>query len=535
MSKQAVLERRRAARIEAERAAAARETRTKRLWRLGAVAAAAVVLAVVAIAVSSSGGAKPAPPATTSSLLAGIPENHGVLGDPKAPVTVTEYVDLQCPVCARASQSTIPAVIRDQVRAGKVKLAASARCSFLGEDSVRAARVAAGAERQGRLWAFLEAFYARQGTENSGYVTDGFLRDVAKAAGVDAGQAIGQADSAFASGRLQRADADAARMNVQGTPTLTVERGERAGARADGEPARRRRRAGGARSRGGPMRAAAIGVALAGLGIATYLTVVHYSGGDAGVRGRARLRDRPAIRLRRAGGRARRAARRCSATSASSPRCSSTGRAGGRAAAFLSLGGLGLLSVWLTYVEVGILDAICIWCVGSAICMAAARGADQFSVRPRAGHDRGVRQRPQGALRDPVAWTTASADRQDRRGGGASWLIAVDVFGLAQPFLAPWAALLTVHATVYRTFRARRPAGRRDGARRPARLRRRLGCSASTPSSLGVVLLVALLAGHWPQPARRSRPRRRRRRWWSCSRATRTTRGALARAAGSTP
>ena len=223
MSKQATLQRRRAARIEAERAAAAQETRTKRLWRLGAVAAAAVVLAVVAIAVSSSGGAKPAPPASTSSLLAGIPENHGVLGDPKAPLTVTEYVDLQCPICARASQSTIPAVIRDEVRAGKVKLQVRT-LSFLGDDSVRAARVAAGAERQGRLWAFLEAFYARQGTENSGYVTDGFLRDVAKAAGVDAGQAIGQADSDFASGRLQRADADAARMNVQGTPTLTVKR-----------------------------------------------------------------------------------------------------------------------------------------------------------------------------------------------------------------------------------------------------------------------------------------------------------------------
>ena len=144
-----------------------------------------------------------------------------MLGDPKAPLTVTEYVDLQCPICARASQSTIPAVIRDEVRAGKVKLQVRT-LSFLGDDSVRAARVAAGAERQGRLWAFLEAFYARQGTENSGYVTDGFRRDVAKAAGVDAGQAIGQAESTFASGRLQRADADAARMNVQGTPTLTV-------------------------------------------------------------------------------------------------------------------------------------------------------------------------------------------------------------------------------------------------------------------------------------------------------------------------
>jgi len=224
MSKEAVIQRRRAARIEAERAAQAQEARTKRLWRLGAAVAAAVILAGVGVAVSSSGGTKPAPPATTSSLLAGIPENHGVLGDPKAPLTVTEYVDLQCPICARASQSTIPAVIRDDVRAGKVKLQVRT-LSFLGADSVRAARVAAGAERQGKLWPFLEAFYARQGTENTGYVTDGFLGDVSKAAGVNASQAIGQADSAFAGGRLERADADAARMNVQGTPTLTVKRG----------------------------------------------------------------------------------------------------------------------------------------------------------------------------------------------------------------------------------------------------------------------------------------------------------------------
>ena len=39
------------------------------------------------------------------------------------------------------------------------------------------------------------------------------------------------------------------------------------------------------------------------------------------------------------------------------------------AAAFLSIGGLAF-SGWLTYVEVFELDAICIWCVGSAICMA---------------------------------------------------------------------------------------------------------------------------------------------------------------------
>lgn len=33
-----------------------------------------------------------------------------------------------------------------------------------------------------------------------------------------------------------------------------------------------------------------------------------------------------------------------------------------------------------------------------------------------------------------------------------AWLLAAEVFSLPQPFLAPWAALLVVHATVYRTM-----------------------------------------------------------------------------------
>jgi protein-disulfide isomerase len=226
MSKQSTLERRRAERLAAERAQAARELRLKRLKRLAVAGAAAVVVAIAGVAVSSSGGSpetKPAP--ATASLFAGVPERGGVAGDPSAPVTVTEYLDLQCPVCARAASSTLPTVVADYVRTGKVRLAART-LHFLGPDSVRAAQVAAGAERQGRLWPFLESFYARQGTENSGYVTDAFLRDVSRAAGVDADAALGQAESSFARGRLARANADASRLGIQGTPTLTVRRGD---------------------------------------------------------------------------------------------------------------------------------------------------------------------------------------------------------------------------------------------------------------------------------------------------------------------
>lgn len=61
---------------------------------------------------------------------------------------------------------------------------------------------------------------------------------------------------------------------------------------------------------------------------------------------------------------------------------------------------------------------------------------------------RSLRQR----TRDPVFWTDASQMVKTAVAAVAAWLLAVNVFEIAQPFLAPWAALLTVHATVFRTF-----------------------------------------------------------------------------------
>jgi protein-disulfide isomerase len=198
--------------------------------RLLAVLGVSAVLVAAGVAVSASGGTKsatsPAPPA--SATFAGIPEHNGVLGDPKAPLTLTEYVDLQCPICAEASKQTLPWLVKNYVRTGKAKLELRT-LHFIGPDSERAAQVAAGAEAQGRLWPFVEAFYAAQGPENSGYVTDGFLRSVAKASGVDAGKALAAADGEPALRRIEQADSDATRLGVNATPTFTV-------AKAGGQP-----------------------------------------------------------------------------------------------------------------------------------------------------------------------------------------------------------------------------------------------------------------------------------------------------------
>jgi len=222
ITKRQLREQRRAERQAAEAGERARATRRRRLFQLGGALGLAAIVLIAAIAVSSSGGSKPAAP--SPGLLAGISEHNGVLGDPTAPVTVTEFVDLQCPICAKASQTVVPSVINDYVRPGDVKLQART-LSFIGPDSVRAARVAAGAEKQGRLWPFLETFYAKQGPENSGYVTDDFLRSVASASGVNASKALTFADGSTSQTPLARANAEAQKLGINGTPTFVVQRG----------------------------------------------------------------------------------------------------------------------------------------------------------------------------------------------------------------------------------------------------------------------------------------------------------------------
>ena len=124
MSKKARIQRLRAERIAAERAQAARELRGRRLKRLGAVVLSAAVMVAGAAVVSAAEDERLAAPAgETSALLAGLTERAGVLGDPKAPLTVTEYLDFQCPVCAVAARKTVPVILRDYVRTGKVRLA----------------------------------------------------------------------------------------------------------------------------------------------------------------------------------------------------------------------------------------------------------------------------------------------------------------------------------------------------------------------------------------------------------------------------
>lgn len=62
------------------------------------------------------------------------------------------------------------------------------------------------------------------------------------------------------------------------------------------------------------------------------------------------------------------------------------------------------------------------------------------------------RRRVDDRLGDPIWWNDVLQLVKTVLAAVAAWVIAASVLDLPQPFLAPWAALLVVHATVYRTF-----------------------------------------------------------------------------------
>jgi protein-disulfide isomerase len=208
--------RRRAERETREREAAAAQARRRRFGLLGGVALAAAAIVIVLVVVSSGGGGSSGGGSSSAGtrVFRGIPQQGLTLGRRDAPVTMVEFADLQCPFCAEYAKGALPELVRRYVRTGKVRLELRL-IAIIGSDSETARRAAAAASQQNRLWQFSEAFYDRQQQENTGYVTDDFLSEVAKAAGVKPGS-----PDAAARRQLAQNDSQAQRRSVNSTPSF---------------------------------------------------------------------------------------------------------------------------------------------------------------------------------------------------------------------------------------------------------------------------------------------------------------------------
>lgn len=225
-------------RIAAEQARLERSRRERRLRILGGTLIGAIAVVAVLIAISSGSGNKPVPKpnsaaaarvaGTVSSLLAGIPQAGNRLGSPTSPVTVTEFGDLQCPVCQSFALGPLNTLITNDVRPGKVKLVyrslCTATCNTDGQGVFTTQQAAANAAgNQNREWQYIELFYHLQGAEGSGYVNDTYLDALARLVpGLNYNQWLSDRGSSSLSSEVTQDQQFAASNGWTSTPTVTV-------------------------------------------------------------------------------------------------------------------------------------------------------------------------------------------------------------------------------------------------------------------------------------------------------------------------
>ena len=203
-----------------------RKGRILLLVALGAAVAATGVVVVSFVGARSTDAQPKTAAAPARTFLSGIRQRGLVLGSSRAPVTLVEFADLQCPYCGQFARDAFPAIVRQYVRTGKVRVAFEG-LEFLGVDSDTALRAVVAASRQNHGWDLLEGLFRRQGGENTGWVTDQLLRQVAGGVkGLDVARM--ERDMASADAEIQAAQRLATSAHVNSTPAFFVGRSGKA-------------------------------------------------------------------------------------------------------------------------------------------------------------------------------------------------------------------------------------------------------------------------------------------------------------------
>jgi protein-disulfide isomerase len=197
----------------------------------GAIAAAAVAVVVIVVVAGSGSGSSSTTtsPTTTSnrpeavSTFAGVPQRGDTLGRASAPVTLTVFEDPQCPFCRQWNIDTLPTVVQDYVRAGRIKIAYRGMV-VIGNNSLAGLAAIYAAGEQNKLWQMAEALYERQGDENSGWITTGVVRNAAREIGLDPAKIVTTMKSTTVTAKIRASINEAQSLGINGTPTFAIQK-----------------------------------------------------------------------------------------------------------------------------------------------------------------------------------------------------------------------------------------------------------------------------------------------------------------------
>ena len=170
--------------------------------------------------------------ADVERLLKGIPQTGFRLGKATAPVTLVEYIDLQCPDCDAFETTEFAPLVEKYVRPGKLKIMIQP-WSILDRtpdihDSDRGQRATIAAAAQNKAFNFAQVLYDNQGTEGTGWLNDAMISNIAASVdGLKPYQLATDASSAETRSIVRNITdfANSHPAQMTGTPTLYLGKG----------------------------------------------------------------------------------------------------------------------------------------------------------------------------------------------------------------------------------------------------------------------------------------------------------------------
>ncbi|MCO5175684.1 MAG: DsbA family protein [Thermomicrobiales bacterium] len=151
------------------------------------------------------------------------------IGDPNAPVTIQEWADYQCPICAQWSMNEEAKLVEQYVNTGQVYVEFRNFpfidrffASGAGRESVRAAEAVACSMDQGAGYRMHKTIFANHNGENEGAFTQSRLEEMANQLGLDTTAFVSCLEDDTYLDVVRASYDEAINLGVNSTPTFFI-------------------------------------------------------------------------------------------------------------------------------------------------------------------------------------------------------------------------------------------------------------------------------------------------------------------------
>lgn len=139
------------------------------------------------------------------------------IGDAKAPVTIITFEDFECPFCRRFSQQTLPSIMEQYVKSGKVRIVWKDFPLSIHSHARQAHEAARCAWEQNKFWDYHDLLFNNQGS-----LTTDDLNKYAKSLGLNENQFSSCFNSSKYTSIINQKIDEGTSVGVSGTPSFLI-------------------------------------------------------------------------------------------------------------------------------------------------------------------------------------------------------------------------------------------------------------------------------------------------------------------------